>query len=100
MITVPEDVVAADLVELLPKILDQLGFATMDLVQALLLHPGYSRGQTGDAEDVGGAAFEEVGIFLRLGFVGRIAAGAAFAPYADLGARADIERASAGGTEE
>ena len=48
--------------------------------------------QSGDAEDVGRAAFEEVGEFARLRLAGRIAAGAALAPGAATRARGPTYR--------
>src|SRR5438128_5632643 len=85
------DVVAPDLVEPPPQTFGQLDFASMNLVDALLLHVLDARGESGYAKDVGGAAFEEVGKLAGLGFAGGIAAGAALAPGADFRPRPDVQ---------
>src|SRR5882762_1604184 len=56
--------------------------------------------QSGDAENVGSAPFEEVRELARLRFAGRVAAGASFTPDADFGARPHIESAGAGGAQQ
>src|SRR5262245_14008835 len=94
-VAMAEHLVAADLVEAFPQPLDQLHLAVMNLVEALLLHILDAGRETGDAQDVGRAAFEEIRILARLRFAGRIAAGAAFAPGADDGAVANVKRAGA-----
>ena len=75
-----EDLVAADLVEPLPEPFGQRNFVLVNLVQSRFRDVLDAGRQAGDAEDVGRAAFEEVGKLARLRLARRIAAGAAFAP--------------------
>src|ERR1044072_3649437 len=95
-----EHFVAADVIQALPQALDQVHLLMMDFFESLFLHILDAGSQTGDAEDVWRAAFEEVGIIARLRFAGAFAAAAAFAPGADNGAGADVERAGAGRTQK
>src|SRR5262249_45845183 len=56
--------------------------------------------QARDAENVWGAALQEVRKLARLRFARRIAAGTAFAPGADRGSRAHVERSGPGRSEQ
>ena len=57
-------------------------------------------GQAREAEDVGGAAFEEIRHLTRLRFTGAVAAGSALAPGPQFGSVSDVERPRPGGTQQ
>src|SRR5262249_51230111 len=84
-IAMAEDLESYQRLQLLPKSLGKLHFMTADLVGSLLLHEADAGCQSGDAEDVRGAALEEVRELARLRFAGRIAAGATLTPGTDPG---------------
>src|SRR5437763_16546027 len=73
---------------------------TADVVRSLVLDEAESGRQARHTEDVGRAALEEVRELTRLRLAGRVAAGSAFAPGAHAGARADVEGAGAGRTQQ
>src|SRR4051794_21081773 len=74
--------------------LEQVDLVFPEVLRSAFLHPGEARGEAGDAEHVGRAALEEIGVQRGLRLARRVASRAPFAPGADLAvrARADIER--------
>ena len=83
VVAVAEHLVAADLVQPPPQPLDQRRpRARGSSSSPCSLNVLDARGQAGDAEHVGRAAFEEVRELARLRLAGRVAAGAALAPGA------------------
>src|SRR5437660_8994503 len=92
-ISVAEHLILRHFVQPPPQPLRQLHLVSVDLGHALFLDILDPSGESGDAEHVGGAAFEEIRKLSRLRFAGRVAAGAAFPPGANLGAGPDIESA-------
>ena len=64
------------------------------------LHVANALDQSGDAEDVGRAAFEEIGQFARLRLAGRIAAGAALAPRRHARSRTGVQETCPGRAQQ
>src|SRR5438445_4111853 len=72
----------------------------MDLVNTLLHYITQSRGQAGNAQDLGSGAFEKIRELARLSLARGITTGASFAPGADLRPRTDIQRTCPGRSEQ
>ena len=91
VVAVAVDCYPLKLVQPPPEPFDQFHLVPMDRVQPSLFDELNAGEQPGDAVYVGRAAFEVVREFFRLRLAGRVAAGPALAPRAELGARADVE---------
>src|SRR5262249_30685144 len=94
-VVMAEHLVTADLLQPPPEPVRQRDLMFTDVVESLFLHVLHSRSQPGDAEHIGGAAFEEVRKLARLRLAGRVTAGAALTPGPQRRPRADVQRPGA-----
>ena len=78
--------------------LQQRDFFLPQVLGPMLGNPGDARGEAGDAQHVGRAAFEQVGELSGLSRAGGVAAGAPLAPGPDpaVGSGADVKSTGAG----
>src|SRR5260370_32191228 len=95
-VSMTENPAAGNLVQPVRQAFDQSHFVLPDYFQAFFENVLDAGGQPGNAQNVGRAAFQEIGKLARLGFAGGIASGATLAPGAELRARSDVERACPG----